>query len=82
MKGSLNITSIVLFIVSSIILYGSNIWILIHGSIPKDKSVTVAATNLVALFSLGVGNVLNQIIIYKKDKQLESVKHQMDNIIL
>jgi hypothetical protein len=71
MKGiSLNITAIVLYIVGAFIISGSNIWIIVSSTYPENK-ITIAASNLVSVFSMGVGAILTQVDIWNKHSELK-----------
>jgi hypothetical protein len=76
MKGiSLNITAIVLYVVGGVVISGSNIWIMSFNEDHKHI-VTISASNLVSVFSMGVGAILTQVDIYNKNTELRLLKSQ------
>ena len=78
MQGiSLNITAIVLYIVGGFIISGSNIWIMTSTEFSKHK-ITIAASNLASVFSIGVGAILTQVDIYNKIQELRLLKSQQN----
>jgi len=82
MKGlSLNITAIVLYIAGSVIISGSNIWIIKNGLDPRHM-VTVASSNLASIFSIGVGAILTQVNLRNKSKRLKEMlfRDRLDNV--
>jgi hypothetical protein len=70
---SFNITAIVLYVVGGFIISGSNIWIMISDDLSEHK-ITISASNLASVFSIGVGAVLTQVDIYNKNKKLQSLR--------
>lgn len=67
---SLNITSIMLFLAGSFIIYGSNFWVLTVKSLPVDDYITISSTNIAAMFAITIGHILSQIHIYNQYKKL------------
>ena len=63
MEG-LNITAIILYITGSIIISVSNVWLITSNS--SENHVKIASSNLVSIFSMGIGGILNY--IYTKNK--------------
>lgn len=72
---SFNITAIVLYVVGGFIISGSNIWIMVSDDLHEHK-ITLAASNLASVFSIGVGAVLTQVDIYNKNKELKTLRFQ------
>ena len=82
MKGlSLNVAAIVLYIAGSVIISGSNIWIMKNGLDPGHV-ITVAASNLASIFSIGVGAVLTQVDLRNKSNHVKelSLRKQLDMV--
>jgi len=82
MKGlSLNVAAIVLYIAGSVIISGSNIWIMKNGLDPGHV-ITVAASNLASIFSISVGAVLTQVDLRNKSNRVAelSFREQLDMV--
>lgn len=81
MKGiSLNITSIVLYVVGSFIISGSNIWVIISPTFPEHK-IALAASNLASIFSIGVGAILTQVDMWNKHKELRVLRSECGSYV-
>ena len=74
---SINISAIVLYIVGAFIISGSSVWMIMtdSSSIPEQK-ITIASSNLVSVFSIGVGAILTHVDIFNKHKELKRLRNQ------
>ena len=73
---SLNITSMVLYVVGTSVIVGSNIWILTTDFQPEYK-VAFASSNIASIFSIGVGAILTQVDLHraKRSRNAASIEH-------
>jgi hypothetical protein len=68
----------VLYTCGSVIIAGSNIWIIADG-LSSTNIMPFAASNIVSVFSIGVGAILTQVDLWNKNKHLRSLKSDENN---
>jgi hypothetical protein len=78
---TINITSIILVISGLSVISGSHIWVLFSGPLTHSSSLTMAASNIIACISTGVGFTLSQLNIRSTSAKLRLIlENNINNI--